>query len=363
MNKLSNTSTCLEPKPRKPVISVTAIVGAEGADQKVELSYSVQQEIGSGSFGVVVLANLVPSNEMVAIKRVVLDKRYEHREEAIMRKLNHRNVVQLKYFFYSAAEKKHLLYLNLVLEYVPETLSRVAQQAVKNRQPLHLILIKLFMYQLHRALNYIHTIGICHRDIKPPNLLVDQELGILKLCDFGSAKYLIRNKPNVAYICSRNYRAPELIFGATNYTNTIDVWSAGCVLAELLYSQGQPIFPGDSGVDQLVEIIKVLGTPTRGEIQAMNPNYKEFKFPQVKAVPWKKVFRPLTSSEGVDLVGKILVYTPTARLTPQQVCQHAFFDDLRSPDARLPSGRPLPTLEHDSIGEVSAREPVTGISF
>ena len=98
--------------------------------------------------------------------------------------------------------------------------------------------------------------GICHRDIKPQNLLLDPESGILKLCDFGSAKHLVRGEPNVSYICSRYYRAPELIFGATDYTTNIDVWSAGCVFAELML--GQPIFPGDSGVDQLVEIIKVI---------------------------------------------------------------------------------------------------------
>lgn len=90
---------------------------------------------------------------------------------------------------------------------------------------------------------------------------------------------LVRGEPNISYICSRYYRAPELIFGATDYTAAIDVWSVGCVLAELML--GAPLFPGESGVDQLVEIIKVLGTPSREEIHAMNPNYTEFKFPQV----------------------------------------------------------------------------------
>lgn len=91
--------------------------------------------------------------------------------------------------------------------------------------------------------------------------MVDPSCHILKLCDFGSAKRIIKGEVNVSYICSRYYRAPELIFGATDYTPAIDVWSCGCVIAELLL--GQPLFPGESGVDQLVEIIKVLGTPTR----------------------------------------------------------------------------------------------------
>ena len=115
--------------------------------------------------------------------------------------------------------------------------------------------MNLLIFQLFRALAYIHHVGVCHRDIKPQNLLIDPESGVLKLCDFGSAKFLIKGEPNVSYICSRYYRAPELIFGSTNYTNSIDVWSGGTVLAELLL--GHPIFPGDSGVDQLVEIIKV----------------------------------------------------------------------------------------------------------
>ena len=143
------------------------------------------------------------------------------------------------------------------------------------------------MYQLFRALAYIHSLGICHRDIKPQNLLLDPATAVLKLCDFGSAKILVAGEPNVSYICSRYYRAPELIFGATDYTTNIDIWSTGCVMAELIL--GKPIFPGESGVDQLVEIIKVLGTPTREQIQSMNQNYTEFKFPQIKANPWSKV--------------------------------------------------------------------------
>jgi serine/threonine protein kinase len=143
----------------------------------------------------------------------------------------------------------------------------------------------VYMYQVSRALAYIHSCGICHRDIKPQNLLLNTKSHDVKLCDFGSAKILIRGEPNVAYICSRYYRAPELVFEATEYTCAIgkpsphppplsfplhafiasaflvrwpaDIWSLGCVMAELLL--GKPLFPGDSGVDQLIEIIKVCG--------------------------------------------------------------------------------------------------------
>ncbi len=134
----------------------------------------------------------------------------------------------------------------------------------------------------------------------------------------------------------RYYRAPELIFGATDYSCCIDVWSAGCVLAELLL--GVPLFPGESGVDQLVEIIKVLGTPTLDEIQCMNQNYSEYKFPQVKPHPWSKVFRPRTPQEAVDLVARLLKYAPETRLKPLEGCTMPLFDELRDQNLKIPGG-------------------------
>lgn len=314
----------------------------QGPDRSTEVSYTDTKVIGNGSFGVVYQAKLCETGEMVAIKKVLQDKRFKNRELQIMRRLEHCNIVKLMYFFYTSGEKKDEIYLNLVLEFVPETVYKVARQYAKGKQSIPGLFIRLYMYQLFRSLAYIHSQGICHRDIKPQNLLLDPESGILKLCDFGSAKHLVRGEPNVSYICSRYYRAPELIFGATDYTTNIDVWSAGCVFAELML--GQPIFPGDSGVDQLVEIIKVLGTPTREQIKEMNPNYTEFKFPQIKAHPWQKVFRARTSPEAIDLVSRLLEYTPSARITPLQACAHTYFDELREPGTKLPSGRDLPPL-------------------
>ncbi|CAF3306094.1 unnamed protein product [Rotaria sp. Silwood2] len=331
-------------------VTVVATRG-RGTEISEEISYTDTKVIGNGSFGVVYQAKLVHSNEQVAIKKVLQDKRFKNRELQIMRRLDHQNIVQLKYFFFSSGDKlKEEVYLNLVLEYIPETVYRVTRHYTKQKQTIPLLYVKLYMYQLFRALAYIHSFGICHRDIKPQNLLLDPETSILKLCDFGSAKQLIKGEPNVSYICSRYYRAPELIFGAIDYTCYIDVWSSGCVLAELLL--GQPIFPGESGVDQLVEIIKVLGTPTREQIRQMNPNYQEFRFPQIKAHPWHKVFRNRTPPMAIDLVCRLLDYTPATRLTPLEACAHAFFDELRDPDTRLPNGS-LPPLFNFSQYELN----------
>jgi glycogen synthase kinase 3 beta len=158
-----------------------------------------------------------------------------------MRIVRHPNIVELKAFFYNNGERvsshslcpilvtapltfqpqKDEVYLNLVLEYVPETVYRASRYFNKMKTVMPILEVKLYIYQLFRSLAYIHSQGICHRDIKPQNLLLDPATGILKLCDFGSAKILVENEPNVSYICSRYYRAPELIFGATNYTTKI----------------------------------------------------------------------------------------------------------------------------------------------
>ena len=118
-----------------------------------------------------------------------------------------------------------------MLEFVPETVYRASRYFNKMKTVMPILEVKLYIYQLFRSLAYIHSQGICHRDIKPQNLLLDPASGILKLCDFGSAKILVENEPNVSYICSRYYRAPELIFGATNYTTKIGTSHGPCACA------------------------------------------------------------------------------------------------------------------------------------
>jgi len=320
-------------------VVTTACVRPDG--QRHVLRYAAERVVGNGSFGVVFQATCVETRETVAIKRVLQDKRFKNRELQIMRLLDHPNVVQLKHSFFSTADRDDV-YLNLVLEFVPDTVYRIIKHYAKRNQRMPHVYVKVYMFQVFCALAHIHALGVCHRDIKPQNLLVDTTTHTLKLCDFGSAKILVRGERNISYICSRYYRAPELIFGASEYTPAIDVWSCGCVAAELLI--GQPLFQGESGVDQLVEIIKVLGTPSREEIYAMNPNYTDFKFPQVRAHPWSKVFHKHMPQDAIQLVAQLLQYSPGQRLSALQVCAHPFFDELRQPGLRLPTGQHLPPL-------------------
>ncbi|KAK4483450.1 hypothetical protein RD792_010637 [Penstemon davidsonii] len=335
-------------------IIVTAIGGRNG-QPKQTMSYMAERVVGTGSFGVVYQAKCLETCQSVAIKKVLQDRRYKNRELQILRLLKHPNVVELKHCFYSTTEKNEV-YLNLVQEYVSETVYRASRHYSRVNQYMPVLYVQLYTYQICRALNYMHrVIGVCHRDIKPQNLLVNPHTHQLKLCDFGSAKMLVPGEPNISYICSRYYRAPELIFGATEYTTAIDMWSVGCVMAELLL--GQPLFPGESSVDQLVEIIKVLGTPTREEIKCMNPNYSEYKFPQIKAHPWHKLFHKRMPSEAMDLVSRLLQYSPTLRYTALEACAHPFFDDLREPNACLPNGRALPPLFNFTNEEIADASP------
>jgi len=301
----------------------TFVIRANGAE------YECVGRTGKGSFGTVFKA--ITAGKTVAIKKVLQDPNYKNRELQIMKLIKHPNTVELLDSFYQ--KEKSDVFLHLILGYMPETLSEVASSYSKKNQQMPIKHVQAYIWQLCRALSYIHGLGICHRDIKPQNLLIDSQNLHLRLCDFGSAKILVPREQNVAYICSRYYRAPELIFGAVFYTTAIDIWSTGCVFAELIL--GTPIFAGESGVDQLVEIIKVLGTPSRKQIHCMNPDYRDYnKFPSIKKHPWEKLFPADTSAPVLDLISKMLRYTPSHRILPLESLCHPFFDSLRQEQSR-----------------------------
>ena len=192
-----------------------------------------------------------------------------------------------------------------------------------------------------KAIGYLHSLGICHRDIKPQNVLINEEDFTLKICDFGCAKHLVKGEPNIAYICSRYFRPPELVLGCTDYSTQVDVWSVGCVIAELCLNK--PIFPGKTSKEQLYEIIKILGSPTKEELINMNGKYKNIKLEKIPKKPWNEVFKNYNNDPlYIDLVSKLLVYEPEVRLEPYKALCHPYFDDLRNGDVELPNGKSLP---------------------
>ncbi|EUD65647.1 CMGC/GSK protein kinase [Plasmodium inui San Antonio 1] len=299
-------------------------------------SYKIGNLVGNGSFGVVYEAICLETSEKVAIKKVLQDPQYKNRELIIMKNLNHVNIIFLKDYYYTECVKKNEknVFLNVVMEFIPQTVHKYMKHYARNNHSLPLLLVKLYSYQLCRALAYLHSKLICHRDLKPQNLLIEPNTHTLKLCDFGSAKNLLSGQRSVSYICSRFYRAPELMLGATNYTTHIDLWSLGCIIAEMIL--GYPLFSGQSSVDQLVRIIQVLGTPTEEQMKVMNPNYADVKFPDVKPKDFKKVFPKGTPEDAINFVSSFLKYEPLKRLSPIEALADPFFDDLRDPCIKLP---------------------------
>jgi len=315
--------------------------GSSQQNNEARRRYQIEKAVGQGTFGTVVLAKDEQGNR-VAIKRVLQDPRFKNRELQIMKLVNHINVVALRDYYYTTHGERNEVYLNVVMEFVPETLHRCIREYARAREYVPIILVKSFMYQLLRSIGYLHlpNINVCHRDIKPHNLLVDMASGTLKICDFGSAKQLNPAEPNVAYICSRYYRAPELIFGCTHYTPAIDTWSVGCIFAEMLL--GEPFFKGENNQQQLVEIIKILGTPTKEQTEAMTQRSDSVRLPSHRTKAWSSIFKEHVPAEAFDLLGRLLQYIPAARDKPFEACCHPFFDELHDPNVRLPSGQSLP---------------------
>ncbi|CCW69197.1 unnamed protein product [Phytomonas sp. Hart1] len=321
--------------------------GAADANSFREMEkFTVQRMAGQGTFGTVQLGLERATGTPVAIKKVIQDPRFRNRELQIMQDLatpGHPNIIQLQSYFYTRGElQRNDIYLNVVMEYVPDTLHRCCRNYYRRQAVPPSILIKLLMYQLLRSIAYLHlpSVNVCHRDIKPHNVLVNEATGSLKLCDFGSAKKLSPSEPNVAYICSRYYRAPELIFGNQHYTTAVDIWSVGCIFGEMML--GEPIFRGENSTDQLYEIVKILGCPTPEELQKLNQNRLDIPLPNSPHVPWSEVFRYAHPPEAYNLLGKLLRYLPEQRLSSFEALCHPYFDELHEPTTRLPGNNELP---------------------
>lgn len=157
-------------------------------------TYEIGRVLGNGSFGVVCEARCADTGEQVAIKKVLQDPRYKNRELDVMKQLFHPNIVSLKDYFYTEGRTQDgegiQRYLSVVMEFVPETVYKVLKGYARNGHYMPMSLVQVYTYQMIRSLGYLHSLGICHRDIKPQNLLVNVRTHVLKLCDFGSAKRL-----------------------------------------------------------------------------------------------------------------------------------------------------------------------------
>ncbi|XP_077439344.1 cyclin-dependent kinase-like 5 isoform X2 [Vanacampus margaritifer] len=299
--------------------------------------------VGEGAYGVVLKCRHKDTNEIVAIKKFKDSEENEEvkettlRELKMLRTLKQENIVELK----EAFRRRGKLYL--VFEYVEKNMLELLEE-LPNGVPAEKA--RSYIYQLIKAIHWCHKHDIVHRDIKPENLLISSD-DILKLCDFGFARNLSEGTDAnyTEYVATRWYRSPELLLGAP-YGKAVDMWSVGCILGEL--SDGQPLFPGESEIDQLFTIQKVLGPlpPEQMKLFYSNPRFHGLRFPTVNhPQTLERRYLGIIGGALLDLLKSLLLLNPAERFLTEQGLNHHAFQSLRL--AERP-GPPTPTLVRSS---------------
>ncbi|EER07674.1 CDK5, putative [Perkinsus marinus ATCC 50983] len=285
--------------------------------------YQRLEKIGEGTYGIVYKARNAQGN-LFALKTIRLEAEDEGipstaiREISLLKELRHPNIVRLCDVIHT--ERK----LTLVFEFLDQDLKKLMDSC--GHHGLDPATTKSFLYQLLSGVAHCHQHRILHRDLKPQNLLISND-GALKLGDFGLARaFGIPVRSYTHEVVTLWYRAPDVLMGSRKYSTPVDIWSVGCIFAEMV--NGRPLFPGSSDEDQLQRIFKTLGTPSVEEWPSVTelPEWKA-DFPQYKALPWSQIV-PSLSPDGVDLLSRLLKYDPSKRITGKQALEHPYFNDL-----------------------------------
>ncbi|RMZ82098.1 hypothetical protein DV737_g2174, partial [Chaetothyriales sp. CBS 132003] len=296
-------------------------------------NYQKIEKIGEGTYGVVYKAkDLANNGRIVALKKIRLEAEDEGvpstaiREISLLKEMNDPNIVRLFNIVHADGHKLYLVFefLDLDLKKYMEALpvsdggrgKALPEGSTLDMSRLGLgkDMVKKFMAQLVEGVRYCHSHRVLHRDLKPQNLLIDRE-GNLKLADFGLARAF--------GVVTLWYRAPEILLGGRQYSTGVDMWSVGAIFAEMCTKK--PLFPGDSEIDEIFKIFKLLGTPDENSWPGVT-SFPDFKtsFPKWRREPTSKLV-PNLEQAGLDLLDAMLEYDPAHRISAKAACNHPYF--------------------------------------
>ncbi|CAN6446484.1 unnamed protein product [Victoria cruziana] len=329
--------------------------------------YKIQEVIGKGSYGVVCSAIDTHTGEKVAIKKIhdifehISDATRILREIKLLRLLRHPDIVEIKHIMLPPS-RRDFKDIYVVFELMESDL----HQVIKANDDLTKEHYQFFLYQLLRALKYIHTANVYHRDLKPKNILANANCK-LKICDFGLARVAFNDTPTTIfwtdYVATRWYRAPELCGSFfSKYTPAIDIWSIGCIFAEVL--TGKPLFPGKNVVHQLDLITDLLGTPSLDTISRVrNEKARRYLTSMRKKhpVPFSQKF-PNADPLALKLLERLLAFDPKDRPTAEEALADPYFKGLAKVE-REPSCQPITKMEFEFERRRMTKDDVRELIF
>uniref|UniRef100_A0AAQ5Y0T4 Mitogen-activated protein kinase 15 n=1 Tax=Amphiprion ocellaris TaxID=80972 RepID=A0AAQ5Y0T4_AMPOC len=305
-------------------------------EEHISLKYEIKKRLGKGAYGIVWKAVDRQTGEIVAVKKIFdafrnrTDAQRTFREIMFLQEFgDHPNIIKLLNVIRAQNDKD----IYLIFDYMDTDLHAV----IKKGTLLKDIHKRYVMYQLFKAIKYLHSGNVIHRDQKPSNVLLDTDC-VVKLCDFGLARSLNQiqedsgNPALTEYVATRWYRAPEILLGSARYTKGVDMWSLGCILGEMLL--GKALFPGTSTINQIEKIMSAIPHPSPEDVLAIKSEYGSSVIQRMllkPQVPLQDLLHPSVPPDALDLLRGLLVFNPDKRLTAEQALQHPYVARFHNP--------------------------------